>query len=49
MADSETHSSASVEKTGIDVVWMEDHMVANNIGLLMWSTDKTHKDMLAGQ
>ena len=26
--------------------WMEDSMVASNIGMLMWSTDKLHKDKL---
>ena len=28
---------------------MENSMVANKIGLLMWSTDKTHNHMLVDQ
>ena len=49
MTATETHSSAFVEKTGFEDVWMEDSMEANKTGLLMWSTDKIHKDMVAGQ
>ena len=44
MTDTETHSSASVDKTGFEDGWMEDSMVANKLGLLMWPTDKTHKE-----
>ena len=49
MIASETHSSASVEKTGVDDGWIEDSMVANKIVLLVWSTDKTHKERLVDQ
>ena len=47
MTASETHASASVEKTGFDVGGMEDSMVANKLGLLMWYTGKIHNEILA--
>ena len=33
-------------KSDFEDGWMEESMVANNIGLLMWPTDKAHKDRL---
>ena len=38
-----------MEKTGFEDGWIEDSMVANKLGMLMWSTDKTHKKMLVDQ
>ena len=47
MTVSETHSNASVKKTGFEDGCITGSMVASKIGMLMWSTDKTHKDILA--
>ena len=49
MTDTETHSSASVEKTGFHNGCVEDSIVAKELGLLMWSTNKIHKERLADQ
>ena len=35
MTASETHSAASVDKTGFEVGWMEDSMVASKLGMLI--------------
>ena len=43
----ETHSSASVDKYDCEDGLTEDSMVAIRLGLLMWSTDKTHMEGLA--
>ncbi|MFM7987660.1 MAG: hypothetical protein ACKPKO_50940, partial [Candidatus Fonsibacter sp.] len=44
--DSQTLSSVCVDTLGVEYGWMEDSIVANKLGLLMWSTDKLHKDRL---
>ena len=49
MTATETHASACMEKTGFEDGWIEDSMVANKIGLLMWSTVKIHTERLADQ
>ena len=46
---SETTSSASVTKSGFEDGWTEDSMVANKLGMFMWSTDQTHKARLVDQ
>ena len=43
----ETHSNASVETAGFEDGWMEESMVANKLGLLMWSPDKIRRERLA--
>ena len=49
MTASETHASASADKAGFEDGWMDDSMVASSIGLLMLSSDKTHKERLSDQ
>ena len=44
MTASETHASAFVDKSGFEDGWIEGSMAANRLGLLMWSTDQTHKE-----
>ena len=39
----EVRNTASMGKSGFGDGWLEDSMVANKLGLLMWSTDKVHK------
>ena len=42
------HTPVSVDKTGTELYGcMADSMVAHKIGLLMWSTGKSHKDKFA--
>ena len=47
MTDTDTHSSAIVVNTWDGL--MKDPLVANKLGLLMWSTEKIHKERLADQ
>ena len=49
MTATETHASASVEKTGFEGGCMEDSTVANKLGPLMLSTDKIRNDRLVDQ
>ena len=49
MTATETHSTASMDKSGFEDGWLEDSMVASKLGLLMWSNDKVHKDRLEDQ
>ena len=48
MTARETHPSASVEKSGFEDGLMEGSMVANKLGLLMWSLDQTDKERVVG-
>jgi hypothetical protein len=49
MTATEVHSTASMDKSGFEDGWIEDSMVANKLGLLMWSTDKVHREKLDDQ
>ena len=49
MTATEVHSTASMDKSGFEDGWLEDSMVASKIGLLMWSTDKVHREKLDDQ
>ena len=49
MTATEVHSTASMDKSGFEDGWLEDSMVASKLGLLMWSTDKVHREKLDDQ
>ena len=49
MTATEVHSTASMGKSGFEDGWLEDSVVASKLGLLMWSTDKVHKEKLHDQ
>ena len=49
MTATETHPTESADKHGFEDGWLEDSMVAHKLGLLMWTTDETHKERLADQ
>ena len=47
MTATEVHNTASMDKTGFEDGWLEYSKVASKLGLLMWSTDKVHREKLA--
>ncbi len=49
MSASETHSSASFDKSGFDDGMMADSMVTNKLGMLMWPTNQIHKGTFVDQ
>ena len=49
MSATEVHNTTSMDKSGFEDGWLEDSMVANKLGLLMWSTDKVQKEKLDDQ
>ena len=49
MTATEVHSAASMDKSVFGDGWLEDSMVASKLGLLMWSTDKVHREKLDDQ